>query len=108
MNALDKKARTFGATEFGLSKTKNKRFYVIYNNTKINFILTSDTMRFMDGLKCREVMNEIFIEKKIKNIPIFLLIDEKDKISDLNCLSNSFKKPLNEQIIEVILNSIYE
>ena len=37
MNALDKKARTFGATEFGLSKTKNKRFYVIYNNTKINF-----------------------------------------------------------------------
>ena len=37
MNELDKKARTFGATEFGLSKTKNKRFYVIYNDTKINF-----------------------------------------------------------------------
>ena len=85
-----------------------KVFNCFLNNTKINFILTSDTMRFMDGLKCREVMNEIFIEKKIKNIPIFLLIDEKDKISDLNCLSNSFKKPLNEQIIEVILNSIYE
>ena len=37
MNILDKKARTLGASEFGLSKTKNKRFYVIYNNTKINF-----------------------------------------------------------------------
>ncbi len=37
MNILDKKAQALGASEFGLSKTKTKRFYVIYNNTIINF-----------------------------------------------------------------------
>jgi len=34
---LDKKAKSLGATEFGKSKSKNKRFYVIYNGKKINF-----------------------------------------------------------------------
>jgi len=31
------KALKLGATDFGLSDTKTKRFYVIYNNRKINF-----------------------------------------------------------------------
>ena len=34
---LDKKARKYGASAFGLSTTKNKRFYVIYDNRIINF-----------------------------------------------------------------------
>ena len=31
------KALSLGATEFGISSAKNKRFYVIYNGKKINF-----------------------------------------------------------------------
>ena len=34
---LEKKAKNLGATEFGLSGTKTKRLYVIYNNKIINF-----------------------------------------------------------------------
>jgi hypothetical protein len=34
---LKKKAIKFGATEFGVSRNKNKKFYVIYNKKRINF-----------------------------------------------------------------------
>ncbi len=34
---LKAKALKLGATDFGKSKVKNKRFYVIYNGKKINF-----------------------------------------------------------------------
>jgi len=34
---LKQKALSLGATEFGRSKAKNKRFYVIYNGKRINF-----------------------------------------------------------------------
>jgi hypothetical protein len=37
MNILKKKAFLLGATDFGLSNVKNKRFYIIYNNKKIHF-----------------------------------------------------------------------
>ena len=37
MDKLYNKALKFGASDFGLSKTQNKRFYVIYNGKKINF-----------------------------------------------------------------------
>lgn len=37
LKKLELKAKRLGATEFGLSKTKLKRFYVIYNNKIINF-----------------------------------------------------------------------
>jgi hypothetical protein len=37
MEELKRKAISFGATEFGKSKAKNKRFYVIYNGKRINF-----------------------------------------------------------------------
>ena len=34
---LKQKAISLGASEFGNSSAKNKRFYVIYNGKKINF-----------------------------------------------------------------------
>jgi hypothetical protein len=34
---LNKKAKKYCSSEFGLSRTKNKRLYVIYNNNGINF-----------------------------------------------------------------------
>lgn len=37
LTELRDKAIRFGATEFGRSSVKGKRFYVIYNNKKINF-----------------------------------------------------------------------
>ena len=37
MDELKRKALKFGATEFGVSKVKNKRFYVVYSGKKINF-----------------------------------------------------------------------
>lgn len=37
MDELRKKALSLGATDFGISKVKNKRFYVIYNGRRINF-----------------------------------------------------------------------
>ena len=37
MEALRQKAQLYGATDFGLSNRKNKRFYVIYNNKYIHF-----------------------------------------------------------------------
>jgi len=37
MEALRKKAISLGATEFGVSKVKTKRYYVVYQNRKINF-----------------------------------------------------------------------
>ena len=37
LKLLFKKAKSYGATDFGLSETKDKRFYVIYNNKTINF-----------------------------------------------------------------------
>lgn len=37
MEALRKKAIGYGATDFGVSKVKSKRYYVIYQNRKINF-----------------------------------------------------------------------
>ena len=37
MDGLRRKALSYGATEFGESKVKNKRFYVIYSGKKINF-----------------------------------------------------------------------
>lgn len=37
MEELRRKALELGATEFGESRAKNKRFYVIYDGKKINF-----------------------------------------------------------------------
>ena len=37
MSDLRKKALSLGATAFGISKVKNKRFYVVYDGKKINF-----------------------------------------------------------------------
>ena len=37
LKELDKKAKKLGATEFGISKAKNKRFYVVYDNKLIYF-----------------------------------------------------------------------
>ena len=37
MDKLENKALKLGADRFGLSETKTKRFYVIYNNKIINF-----------------------------------------------------------------------
>lgn len=34
---MEVKARQLGATDFGLSTVKNKRYYVVYGNKKINF-----------------------------------------------------------------------
>lgn len=37
MQALKNKALSLGAMEFGQSETKDKKYYVIFNNKKINF-----------------------------------------------------------------------
>lgn len=37
MQKLNEKAYKLGATEFGESSVKGKRFYVIYNGKRINF-----------------------------------------------------------------------
>ena len=37
MDNLRVKAMKLGATEFGPSKAKGKKYYVIYNNRRINF-----------------------------------------------------------------------
>ena len=37
MDKLYNKAIQLGATDFGVSMMKNKRFYIIFNNKKINF-----------------------------------------------------------------------
>ena len=34
---LKEKAISLGASDFGISKVKGKRFFVVYNNKKINF-----------------------------------------------------------------------
>lgn len=37
INKLKQKALSLGATEFGVSKVKNKRYYVLYNGKTIHF-----------------------------------------------------------------------
>jgi len=37
MDKLKQKAFILGATEFGISNTKNKRLYVVYKGRRINF-----------------------------------------------------------------------
>lgn len=37
MDLLRKKALKLGATDFGLSTKKDKRFYIVYNNKLIHF-----------------------------------------------------------------------
>lgn len=37
MESLRSKALSLGATEFGQSKVKDKKYYVIYNGKRINF-----------------------------------------------------------------------
>ena len=37
METLRKKALALGATDFGKSKVKHKKYYVIYNGKKVNF-----------------------------------------------------------------------
>jgi len=34
---MEYKAKKLGATEFGISTAQHKKYYVIYNNKKINF-----------------------------------------------------------------------
>jgi hypothetical protein len=37
MEALSRKAKSLGASEFGKSKAKNKRFFVVHGGKKMNF-----------------------------------------------------------------------
>lgn len=37
MEKLKQKASSHGATEMGVSRAKGKKYYVIYNNKRINF-----------------------------------------------------------------------
>ena len=44
---LKNKALSLGATDFGISKAKNKRYFVVYNNKIINFG-SKDGFTFID------------------------------------------------------------
>ena len=66
MERLEKKALALGATEFGESKCKNKRFYVRYDNKIINFGLKNGAT-FIDHHDVVKRRNWIARHSKIKN-----------------------------------------
>lgn len=68
MNELRSKALNLGATDFGKSKVKNKKYYVIYNNKKINF-----------GAKG---MSDFTIHKDIKRRELYRKRHSKIKLKD--------------------------
>jgi hypothetical protein len=66
MNKLESKAILLGASEFGKSKVKNKRFYVVYNNKKINFGFSSGKT-YIDHKNTQKKNAWIARHSKIKN-----------------------------------------
>lgn len=66
MDALYKKSLLFGATDFGVSKRHNKRFYVKYDGKIIHFGLKNGStyLEHKDDLKRK---NWIARHSKIKN-----------------------------------------
>ena len=66
MEVLRTKALSLGATEFGPSKCKNKRFYVRYDNKIINFGLKNGST-FIDHHDTTKRKNWIARHSKIKN-----------------------------------------
>ena len=61
-----RKALSLGATEFGQSKLKNKRFYVRYDNKIINFGLKNGST-FIDHHDTTKRKNWKVRHSKIKN-----------------------------------------
>jgi|688.fasta_scaffold2478688_1 hypothetical protein len=66
MEKLKNKSLRLGATDFGISKTKNKRFYVIYDSKKINFGSTTNNT-FIDHNNEDKKRAWIARHTKIKN-----------------------------------------
>ncbi len=66
MDILHNKALKLGASEFGESKNKNKRFYVIYQGKKINFGSKTGST-FYDHQNKTKKINWYKRHSKIKN-----------------------------------------
>ena len=66
MDKLYNKSIKLGATDFGESELKNKRFYVIFNNKKIHFG-SKNGSTFYDHNNKKLKMNWFKRHSKIKN-----------------------------------------
>ena len=66
MKDLYNKAIKLGATDFGESELKNKRFYVIFNNKKIHFG-SKNALTFYDHGDKKLKLNWLKRHSKIKN-----------------------------------------
>jgi len=66
MDKLKLKAKKYGATDFGISTVKGKRFFIVYRNKKINF--GSDVGKtFYDHKNRKKRQAWIARHSKIKN-----------------------------------------
>jgi hypothetical protein len=80
MNILYNKALKLGASDFGESKIKTKRFYVVYNDKVINFG-SKNGSTFLDHKDKKKKDNWFKRHSKIKNKKGEFVINNKDSPS---------------------------
>jgi hypothetical protein len=80
MNILYNKALKLGASDFGESKIKTKRFYVVYNDKVINFG-SKNGSTFLDHKDKKKKDNWFKRHSKIKNKKGEYVINNKDSPS---------------------------
>lgn len=79
----------------------------IKNGTEISFIISDQIMNYMNGVRCNEILNEIFVNKTLKCIPFYILSSLEESIlkniffNDDN--KNILNKPLSGEMAMQIL-----
>ena len=80
------------------------------NKQNINFILLDETMKFMNGSKCYNILNEMFLNNTLRKIPIFMVTALESCMNKSRFNNNSiiiFSKPFTKHMLTEIIKNIH-
>jgi signal transduction histidine kinase len=81
-------------------------FYkAVQNKVKIDFILSDETMSLLNGVDCATLLKKIYSDKVIEPIPFFILT-AYESIGCFEGVKLTFTKPMNENKLKVIFETI--
>jgi signal transduction histidine kinase/CheY-like chemotaxis protein len=88
--------------------------YMIYNSTilnrLINFIIMDQTMKFINGSYCSDIIYQMFVNNCIKKIPVFIVTAFEQSTSktkfDNKVVEKVYSKPFTSQMLTEIISMI--
>lgn len=88
--------------------------YIVYRylskGLRINGIICDETMNYMKGSTCAQIIRKLLVSKSLETIPFFTVTAYEDdttlRVLKNDCIDEIFSKPLSKPISEKILSNL--